>query len=113
MTRAPPLGGIRRGEEFLTPPPRRASRAVLEQHALGLELVANAVGLLEVASLACRLTGGDSGVDLGIARPRGAGGRPAEPRLGVLLQEAERPPARAQLGCAFQAMECRERHRRV
>src|SRR5258708_3888820 len=80
----------------LTPLPRPALRAVLEDHALGLELVADAVGLLEVAGLARRLTVGDRGFDLGIGRSRRSGRSPAEPRLGILLQQAERLRAGAQ-----------------
>jgi len=67
-----------------TPLPGRALGSVFQDHALGLQVVADAVGLLEVLRLARRLAGGDRRLDLGVRRPRAAGRRPAEPGFGIL-----------------------------
>src|SRR5580704_5063032 len=97
----------------LAPLPGRAFRTILEDHALGLELFADAVGLLEVLGLARGLPGSDRCFDLGIARAGRAGGRPAEPGLGILLQQAEGVGAGAQLGGIAELMDGADGERRV
>src|SRR5262245_37237712 len=67
-----------RGVESATLP-GRAFGAILQDYALGLEFVANAVGLLEVPCLACRLARGNRRLDLRLGRPGRTGRRPAEP----------------------------------
>ena len=62
---------------------------------------------LEVLGLARGLTGGDRRLDLGLGRAAGAGRRPAEPGLGILLQQAERLGAGQQLGRIVELMDAR------
>ena len=72
--------GERVGQPHAAPPPH-ALRGVLEDDAHGLELVADPVGLGEVARLAGLLPGGNQGLDLGIQLIR----------RGLPLQEPQHP----------------------
>src|SRR5579872_1264157 len=74
--------------------PSRARGTVFQNDAFGPELVADAIGLLEIPGFARGLTGDDGRRDLGFGRPGRSRRGPAEPGFGGLLQKTERLGAR-------------------
>src|SRR5262249_56935027 len=97
----------------LTSLPSRALGTILQDNALAFQLVSDAIGLLEVLGLARRLTGGDRGFDLGVGGSRRTCRCPAEPGLGVLLQEPERLTGSAQRCRIVELMNRADSERRV
>src|SRR5690606_17273332 len=77
--------------------PAYALRRVLEENALGRELLADGVGAGEVARLLGRRALVHQGLDAGVVVSRGAA---REPGRRGLLQEAECAPAGTQVRCA-------------